>query len=64
MNFGFEEHDSNAAMTGSHEDLYELEELYLKKFGVYPDMPELSAETIDHYIKEIRQALEMGKRMK
>ncbi len=63
MNFNFDDHEMDSPMSGSHEDLFELEERYLERFGVYPNMPELSAETIQYYIGRIRQALEQNRRM-
>lgn len=63
MNFNFDDHEMDSRMSGSHEDLFELEEKYLERFGVYPNMPELSKETIDYYISRIRQSLELDKRM-
>lgn len=63
MNFDFDDHEMKSSMSGSHEDLFQLEEQYLEHFGVYPNMPELSKETIDYYIRQIRQSLELGKPM-
>lgn len=47
----------SGSMTDFHEELYQLEETYLKRFGVYPTMPDLSGETVAHYVEMIRQCL-------
>lgn len=46
-----------AVLSDFHEELYQLEEEYLKRFGVYPTMPDLSGETLDYYVARIRQCL-------
>lgn len=40
-----------------HEELYQLEETYLSRFGIYPAMPDLSADTCAYYVEKIRQSL-------
>ena len=45
------------SLSDFHEELYQLEELYLKRFGVYPTMPELSRDTVTYYVERIRQCL-------
>ena len=51
----------DAVMTGFHEELYQLEEEYLKLFGIYPTMPDLSKDTVDYYVEKIRRCLLEGK---
>lgn len=45
------------SLSDFHEELYQLEESYLQRFGVYPTMPELSRETVAFYVERIRQCL-------
>lgn len=63
MNFDFHDHETVSQMSDAHEELYALEERYLERFGRYPDMPELSQETLGYYVARIRQSLESGKRV-
>lgn len=46
-----------AVLSEFHEELYQLEEAYLKLFGVYPTMPNLNKETIGYYVQQIRYCL-------
>lgn len=49
--------DVQAVMSDFHEELYQLEEEYLKRFGVYPTMPDLSRDTVNYYVEKIRRCL-------
>lgn len=45
------------SLSDFHEELYHLEERYLKRFGVYPTMPDLSRDTVTFYVERIHQCL-------
>lgn len=47
-----------ATMSGFNEELYQLEEEYLKHFGRYPNMPQLSSETVEDYITALKRCLQ------
>lgn len=58
MEFFYPDHDvDESVLSDAHEELYQLEEAYLCRFGIYPAMPDLSAATRDHYVAKIRQSL-------
>ena len=58
MDFNFDTIDEvSSSMTDFHEEFYGLEEQYLKRFGVYPNMPDLSKETLEFYVGRIKRCL-------
>ena len=64
MDFNFDTIDEiSSSMTDFHEELYRLEEEYLDKFGVYPNMPELSRETLEFYVGRIKRSMNEKKRI-
>lgn len=64
MDFNFDTIDElGSSMTDFHEEFYGLEEQYLKRFGVYPNMPELSKETLDFYVGQIKRCLTEDRRI-
>lgn len=59
MDFDFS-FEVSETMSDFHEELYQLEETYLKRFGVYPTMPNLSKETLPDYVDQIKRCLAQG----
>ena len=58
MDFNFDTIDElSSSMTDIHEEFYRLEEQYLERFGVYPNMPELSKDTLEYYVGQIKRSL-------
>ena len=58
MDFNFDTIDElSSSMTDFREEFYRLEEQYLERFGVYPNMPELSKDTLEYYVGQIKRSL-------
>ena len=58
MDFNFDTIDElSSSMTDFHEEFYRLEEQYLERVGVYPNMPELSKDTLEYYVGQIKRSL-------